>query len=114
MSSTSAITIVDTVYDNNLIAVLPKFEVTLSGSNQLERDDNHFDVTVEAKYTFGEDVDGRVKINATLMSSTREESFVIYERTANLVWIQAKYDLSDPHKIHLMWKLLQFLVLHLI
>ena len=74
-----------------LIAVLPKFEVTLTGPNQLERDDNHFDVTVEAKYTFGEDVDGRVKINATLMSSTRRESSVIYERTANLVWTQAKY-----------------------
>lgn len=92
LSSTSAILYCYTVYDNNnVIAVLPKFEVTLTGPSQLERDDNHFDVTVEAKYTFGEDVDGRVKINATLVSSTRKESLVIYEHTANLVWMQAKY-----------------------
>lgn len=58
----------------------------MTGPKQLERDDNHFDVTVEAKYTFGEDVDGRVKINATLTSFTRKESFVIHKSTANLVW----------------------------
>ena len=65
--------------------------MTLTGPSQLERDDNHFDVTVDAKYTFGEDVDGSVKINATLVSSTRRESFVIYERTAKLVWVQTKH-----------------------
>ena len=59
--------------------------MTLSGPEQLEKDDNYFDVTVEAKYTFGEDVEGKVKINATLVSSTRGESLVFFDRTANLV-----------------------------
>ena len=43
------------------------------------------DVTVEAKYTFGENVAGRVKINATLMSSLRRESLVFYDQTVDLV-----------------------------
>ena len=72
--------------NNVTLIVLPKYEVTLTGPEQLEKDDSDFDITVEAKYTFGEDVEGRVKINATLMSSTRAESLVFYDRTANLVY----------------------------
>ena len=74
----------DTIYFHFCV-VLPKFEVTLTGPQQLERDDDFFDVTVEAKYTFGENVNGRVKINATLMSATRRQSIVFYERTALMV-----------------------------
>ena len=59
--------------------------MTLTGPKQLERDDNFIEVAVEAKYTFGENVDGRVKVNATLMSSIRRESLVFYNQTANLV-----------------------------
>ena len=59
--------------------------MTLTGPQQLERDDDFIDVTVEAKYTFGENVNGRVKINATLMSSTRRESMVFYDKTADMV-----------------------------
>ena len=57
----------------------------MTGPQQLERDDDFIDVTVEAKYTFGENVNGRVKINATLTSATRRESIVFYERTALMV-----------------------------
>ena len=66
-------------------AVLPKFEVTLTGPEQLERDDDFIEAVVEAKYTFGENVAGRVKVNATLMSSQRGESLVFHEQTASLV-----------------------------
>ncbi len=65
--------------------VLPKFEVSLTGPNQLERDDEFIEAEVEAKYTFGENVVGRVKINATLMSSQRGESLVFFDQTASLV-----------------------------
>lgn len=68
-----------------LPAVLPKFEVTLTGPEQLERDDNFIEAVVEAKYTFGENVAGRVKVNATLISSQRGESLVFHEQTASLV-----------------------------
>ena len=66
--------------------VLPKFEVTLTGPKQLERDDDFIEAVVDAKYTFGENVDGRVKINATLMSNLRGESLVFFDTTATLVW----------------------------
>ena len=36
------------------------------------------------RYTFGERVNGTVKINATLEASGRGESFLFYERTARL------------------------------
>lgn len=68
-----------------LPAVLPKFEVILTGPEQLERDDDFIEAVVEAKYTFGENVAGRVKVNATLMSSLRGESLVFHEQTASLV-----------------------------
>ena len=68
-----------------LHAVLPKFEVTLTGPEQLERDDKFIEAIVEAKYTFGENVAGRVKVNATLMSSQRGESLVFYDQTGSLV-----------------------------
>ena len=37
------------------------------------------------RYTFGERVNGTVKINATLEASGRRTSFLFYERTARLV-----------------------------
>ena len=37
------------------------------------------------RYTFGERVNGTVKINATLEASRRRASFLFYERTARLV-----------------------------
>jgi len=37
------------------------------------------------RYTFGERVQGTVKVNATLENSRRGESFLFYERTATLV-----------------------------
>lgn len=65
--------------------VLPKFEVSLTGPKQLERDDEFIEAVVEAKYTFGENVAGRVKLNATLVSLQRGESLVFYDRTTTLV-----------------------------
>ena len=38
-----------------------------------------------SRYTFGERVNGTVKINATLEASGRRASFLFYERTARLV-----------------------------
>ena len=66
-------------------SVLPKFEVTLTGPKQLERDDDFIEVVVEARYTFGENVAGRVKLNATLTSSQRGESLAFFDQTASLV-----------------------------
>ena len=59
--------------------------MTLTGPEQLERDDKFIEAVVEAKYTFGENVAGRVKVNATLMSSQRGESLVFYDQTGSLV-----------------------------
>ena len=75
-------------YDNfihpPLSLVLPRFEVTLDAPKQLEREED-IELTVSAKYVFGENVQGSVKLNATLEASSRRESLPFHDRTISLV-----------------------------
>ena len=66
--------------------------MTLTGPQQLERDDNTITGLVEAIYTFGEPLQGTVKINATLTASGRRESLVFYDSTHTLVRDSQYYD----------------------
>lgn len=67
------------------LTVLPRFEVTLKAPEQLERTDDKIEVVVNAVYVFGENVQGSVKINATLESSGRRESLAFFDKTSSLV-----------------------------
>ncbi len=67
--------------------MLPKFEVTLSVPKQLQESTDFIEGFVDAKYTFGSDVQGVIKINATLQSSRRSENLVFFERFFRLVGI---------------------------
>ncbi|XP_064400639.1 C3 and PZP-like alpha-2-macroglobulin domain-containing protein 8 [Halichondria panicea] len=64
--------------------VLPRFEVSLDSPGQLEREED-IQVTVRARYVFGENVQGRVKLNATLEASSRRESLPFHDKTVPLV-----------------------------
>ncbi|CAI8027819.1 Murinoglobulin-1, partial [Geodia barretti] len=64
--------------------VLPRFEVEMTGPNQIQRTDNVIEGTVTGTYTFGERVDGTVRVNATLTSSSRRESIPFYDTTVPL------------------------------
>ncbi len=75
------------IFDNCsflLATVLPRFEVTLDSPGQLEREED-VQVTVMARYVFGENVQGMVKLNATLVASSRRESLPFHEGTVPLV-----------------------------
>ena len=57
----------------------------LTGPKQLVRDDDFIEATVEAKYTFGGDVQGTVKLNATLITKSKGQNLTFFERSASLV-----------------------------
>ncbi len=67
-----------------MVTVLPRFEVSLDSPGQLEREED-IQVTVRARYVFGENVQGRVKLNATLEASSRRESLPFHDKTVPLV-----------------------------
>lgn len=64
--------------------MLPRFEVSLEAPRQLEREED-IQVTVSAEYVFGENVQGTVKLNATLEARSRRESLPFHDRTVALV-----------------------------
>jgi CD109 antigen len=75
--------------------VLPRFEVTLEGPKQITKELDTIEGTVDATYTFGEKVQGTVRVNATLESYRRRESFVFYDVTAELD-SSGQFDLRIP------------------
>jgi len=77
--------------------VLPRFEVILEGPKQLTREEEYITGRVIAKYTFGERVQGTVKMNATLETSIRRKSFLFYERIAALVNGTFTFQISSNH-----------------
>lgn len=67
--------------------------MSLVTPRQLEREED-IEVTVSAKYVFGENVHGSLKLNATLEAVTRRESLPFHERTMPLVSEQICRSLS--------------------
>lgn len=59
--------------------------MTLTVPEQLERDDQVIVVSVAAVYVFGENLQGSVKVNATLESGGRRESLTFYDEKKSLV-----------------------------
>lgn len=58
--------------------------MSLDTPRQLERGED-IEVTINARYVFGENVQGSLKLNATLEAATRRESLPFHERTLPLV-----------------------------
>lgn len=64
--------------------VLPKFEVTVSAPNDITYSDRSVRITIDAKYTYGEKVNGTALVSITSQRWTATPAQPIIEKTVEI------------------------------